>query len=169
MQLPFTLKAGTVGTLELKMNLMSMFSSDVNSMHIVLDNVFFIVGPSIRVVSKDDSYLHESEKELLEPYDENNGFNIFTNNLKLRKKLGRVDLDNLPRKYPQPKTLAEMKDAQSLTKEQKDLVKGLTLSIKKLHLRFEDDYYSGDTPYSCGIVIQVRSPSGLLFAHLTLC
>lgn len=55
-------------------------------MDVSLENVFFIVGPSVRVVSKDDSYLKESDQELQEPYDENNGFNIFTNNLKLRKK-----------------------------------------------------------------------------------
>ena len=65
---------------------MSMFSSDASQMDISLENVFFIIGPSVRVVSKDDSYLKESEQELLEPYDENNAFNIFTNNLKLRKK-----------------------------------------------------------------------------------
>ena len=86
LQLPFSLKAGTVGTLELKLSLMSMFSSDSNAIHISLENVFFIFGPSLRVVSKDDSYLQEGEKELLEPYDENNAFNIFSNNLKLRKK-----------------------------------------------------------------------------------
>ena len=40
----------------------------------------------MRVISKDDSYLQESEKELCEPYDETNAFNIFNNNLKLRKK-----------------------------------------------------------------------------------
>ena len=86
MQLPFSLKAGTVGELELKLNLMSMFSSDANSMNISLQNVFFIIGPTMRILSKDDSYLHETEQELLRPYDENNAFNIFTNNLKLRKK-----------------------------------------------------------------------------------
>jgi len=36
--------------------------------------------------SKDDSFIEETETELLEPYDENNCFNIFNNNLKLRKK-----------------------------------------------------------------------------------
>ena len=86
LQLPFQLKAGTIGQLELKLNLMSMFSSDAGSMNITLDNVFFILGPSLRTISKDDSYLQESEQEMLESYDENNAFNIFSNNLKLRKK-----------------------------------------------------------------------------------
>ena len=64
----------------------NLFSSDANSLNISVENAFFILGPSLRTVSKDDSYLKESEKEMLESYDENNAFNIFTNNLKLRKK-----------------------------------------------------------------------------------
>ena len=46
-----------------------------------------------------------------------------------------------------------VKDAKGLSAEQKDVVKGLTIKIKKLHLRFEDDYYSCDNPYSWGVVI----------------
>jgi len=48
-----------------------------------------------------------------------------------------------------------VKDNHSLTKEQKDIVKGLTIVINRLHLRFEDDYYSGEKPYSFGLVIEV--------------
>ena len=46
------------------------------------------------------------------------------------------------------------KDSNSLTKEQTDVLKGLTIVIKRLHLRYEDDYYSGETPYSFGVVIE---------------
>ena len=46
-----------------------------------------------------------------------------------------------------------VKDAKGLSAEQKDVIKGLTIKIKKLHLRFEDDYYSSENPYSFGIVI----------------
>ena len=86
MSMPFALKAGTIGKLELKLHLMSMFSSDIPNMDITLDDVNFILSPTMRMNSKDDSYLKESEEELKEPYDETNCFNIFTNNLKLRKK-----------------------------------------------------------------------------------
>ena len=48
----------------------------------------------MRVISKDDSYLQESEKELCEPYDETNAFNIFNNNLKLRKKTKDTPLNS---------------------------------------------------------------------------
>ena len=86
---------------------------------------------------------------MLEPYDENNGFNIFTNNLKLRKK--QQNAMNQPKAEPE----VASKDAapQGLTKETKDAVKGLKISIKRLHLRYEDDYYSFENPYSFGIVI----------------
>ena len=46
-----------------------------------------------------------------------------------------------------------VRDAKGLSAEQKDVVKGLTIKIKKLHLRFEDDFYSSDNPYSWGVVI----------------
>ena len=68
-------------------------------MKVCLENAFFILGPTLRVVSKDDSYLQENEKELLEPYDEHNAFNIFSNNLKLRKKTRSPD-----RPHPKDKT-----------------------------------------------------------------
>ena len=91
--LPFSLKAGTVGVLEIKLNLMSrMFSKgSANAMQISLDNAFFIIGPSMRVQSRDESYLQENEQEMLYPYDDNNAFNIFQNNLKLRKKPRNTD------------------------------------------------------------------------------
>ena len=55
-------------------------------MDVHISNVYFILGGTIKHNSKDDSFLAESEKELLEPYDQTNCFNIFANNLKLRKK-----------------------------------------------------------------------------------
>ena len=171
MQVPFSLKAGTVGQLEIKLSLMSMFSSDAQSLQLSLENVFFILGPSMRVISKDDSYLQESEQELLEPYDENNAFNVFTNNLKLRKKPSRANessaggkVDVSERKYHRFKetstnssmiATALVKEQVGLSKDQQDAVKGLTIFIKRLHLRYEDDYYSGESPYSFGVVIDV--------------
>ena len=49
------------------------------------------------------------------------------------------------------------KDAQGMTNDQKDVVKGLTICIKQLHLRYEDDYYSSECPYSFGLVIDVST------------
>ena len=51
-----------------------------------MHNVNFIFGPCMKNNSKNDSFLEENEQELMEPYEDNNCFNIFTNNLKLRKR-----------------------------------------------------------------------------------
>ena len=42
-----------------------------------------------------------------------------------------------------------------MNKEQKDALRGFTIIIKNLHIRYEDDYYSGENPYSFGAVIDV--------------
>lgn len=88
---PFGLKAGMIGRLELKMNLLSgaikFFSNNDNqTISIKLSDVYFIFGASMKNNSHDDSFIQENEEELMEPYDELNCFNIFSNNLKLRKK-----------------------------------------------------------------------------------
>ena len=57
LNLPYMLKAGTIGKLELKFHLMSMFSQDIPNMDVILDDVSFILAPSMRMNSKDDSYL----------------------------------------------------------------------------------------------------------------
>ena len=47
------------------------------------------------------------------------------------------------------------KDTHGMNKEQKDALRGFTITIKNLHIRYEDDYYSGENPYSFGAVIDV--------------
>ena len=49
-------------------------------------------------------------------------------------------------------------ESHTLTKEHKDMLKNLTLHIKKLHIRYEDDYFCEEScPYSCGIVVEVSA------------
>lgn len=88
---PFGLKAGMIGRLELKMNLLKgaikFFSNNDNqNINIKLSDVYFIFGAPMKNNSHNDSFIEETEEEMLEPYDDKNCFNIFTNNLKLRKK-----------------------------------------------------------------------------------
>jgi len=80
-----------IGRLELKLNLLQgamkfLSSSDNQTINVKLSDVYFILGPQLKHNSHDDSFIEETEAEMAEPYDENNCFNIFTNNLKLRKK-----------------------------------------------------------------------------------
>ena len=63
-----------------------MFSKKESAICLNIDEAYFVFGPSLRLQSKDDSYLEENESEKSQPYDDSNAFNIFFNSLKLRKK-----------------------------------------------------------------------------------
>lgn len=53
---------------------------------ITIDELFIILGPNLNQMSHDDSYIEETENDLEESYDDNNMFNIFHHQLKLKKK-----------------------------------------------------------------------------------
>lgn len=88
---------------------------------------------------------------MLEPYDENNCFNIFSNNLKLRKKR---KLNHGKSLHPH-NCLAKTSPDQPIPKEVREVFQSVQITIEKLHIRYEDDYFSQAAPYSWGIVIEV--------------
>ena len=45
----------------------------------------------------------------------------------------------------------------SFKQNQNNFFKNLKLIIKKCHVRFEDDHFSRDKPYSIGVVIDVSA------------
>lgn len=46
-------------------------------MEINIEDLFIILGPNLGVVSHNESFIEEGEKDLNESYDKNNMFNIF--------------------------------------------------------------------------------------------
>ena len=77
---PFTLKAGTIGMLKVKVNYFSMFQSSPSApMEITITDLFLILGPNLSQRSKDDSFY--GLDDLIAPYDEENMYNIFSNQL----------------------------------------------------------------------------------------
>ncbi len=75
---PFTLKAGTIGSLKVKVNYFTMFSSSTTTpMEISINDLFLILGPSLSQRSNEDSFY--GLDDLIAPYDEENMYNIFTN------------------------------------------------------------------------------------------
>lgn len=82
---PFGLKAGMITKLQIKVNVLQMWSGPIE---VKIDELFAIVGPNTEssFMSHDDSYLQESDEQLAAPYDPTNMYNIFENQLKLRPK-----------------------------------------------------------------------------------
>ncbi len=75
---PFTLKAGTIGMLKVKVNYFSMFQSSLTApMEITITDLFLILGPNLSQRSNEDSFY--GLDDLIAPYDEENMYNIFTN------------------------------------------------------------------------------------------
>ena len=83
LMIPFALKAGTIGKLELKVSILQMWNGPVE---IAIEDLFIILGPNLNVVSHDDSFIEENDHTVREPYDDSNMFNIFEHQLKLRRK-----------------------------------------------------------------------------------
>lgn len=69
--IPFALKAGTIGKLDIKISLLSMWSGPLE---LVIEDLFLVLGPNLSLVSNDDSY---EEDDLNESYDDANMYNIF--------------------------------------------------------------------------------------------
>ena len=78
--IPFALKAGTIGKLDIKISLLSMWSGPID---LYIEDLFLVLGPNLTVVSNDDSY---EEDDVREPYDDANMYNIFEHALKLKRK-----------------------------------------------------------------------------------
>lgn len=83
LMIPFALKAGTIGKLELKVSILQMWNGPVE---IAIDDLFIILGPNLNVVSHDESFIEENDHTHKEPYEDSNMFNIFEHQLKLRRK-----------------------------------------------------------------------------------
>lgn len=82
--LPFQLKAGTIGNLQIKLNYFQMFNKKATPMEIVIKDLFVIVGPNLMQRSNDDSFVSPDE-DLIAPYDDSNMFHIFNNTLSVKR------------------------------------------------------------------------------------
>jgi hypothetical protein len=57
---------------------------------VIIEDLFIILGPSVKIVSNDESFEADNETSLLQPYDKNNMYNIFEHQLKIKKKSSKI-------------------------------------------------------------------------------
>jgi hypothetical protein len=112
-----------------------------SAVELTIQDLYLILGPNLSQRSRDESfYTEEIADELLLPYDEANMFNIFVNELQVKKK-------------PNAKFSAQP-DNNRVSEDTLAHLRSLNIVVKRLHIRYEDDYYSTEgKPYSCGVVI----------------
>jgi hypothetical protein len=151
--MPFSLKAGTIGKLSIKLNYFQMFNKSAAPMEVQIHDLFVIVGPNMKQRSNDDSFI-DPEEDLIAPYDDSNMYNILTNTLTVKK---------APRLKPSPSKfnfqficilITDEADSTLFDQEVLDLVKSIHLVINRFHIRYEDDYFADlGRPYSFGILV----------------
>ena len=69
-----------IGSLELRFSLMSWFNSPLR---VTVEDLLFIVGPSLQHFSNDDSFEEDSPEQ---PYDPDSMLNIFNGSLRIHKR-----------------------------------------------------------------------------------
>ena len=182
--LPFTLKAGLIGSLQVKYHYMSMLS---NPVEITVDNLILVLGPVLcQQNDPDPLYMDSSsadedippdkiflrrfakdrrktESDSSESDDGDRGSDDGEDKFATQrdKNLARLRSGNhrlaTPMRHPKsaqsPESPGEKKEgfiARYFTK----VLKNLTLKVSNLHIRYEDDIYPFNNPFSFGICLQ---------------
>lgn len=140
--LPFSLKAGMIGKLEFKVNILKMFGAS-QSTDIAIEELNLIFSPNVSMQSNDEvssftqSFSEDEHPSV--PYDEYNMYNIFEHQLKVRKKGRIITLDRNMKFAENGET---KKEDLSSEKSMIEFLKNLNLKVKKVHIRYEDDTFS---------------------------
>lgn len=184
--LPFTLKAGLIGTLQVKYHYMSMLS---NPVEVTVDNLILVLGPVLcpqndpepiymdsssadedippdkiflRRFARDRSKATSDSSESDDGRDSDDGEDEFATQRERHPAKMRPGNHRLKTPLRHPKsglageTPPEQKEgfvARYFTK----VLKNLTLKVSNLHIRYEDDIYPFNSPFSFGICMQTLS------------
>lgn len=80
--IPITLKAGLIKKMNVTFSVLSFWTSPLE---LVIDDVFMILGPSTYFRSNVESYIEETNDDLLNlSYDSTNAFNVFDHEMKIK-------------------------------------------------------------------------------------
>ena len=141
--LPFRIKAGIIGYLELKIANLSMSMWSI-PMTLNIDTLLLIVGPTTSHMSHDDSFMADENED----YDDGNAYDFRNNNVKMTPNdITQNDFQNA-----QKKKIEEVSQIADSIREIMKKLKNLKVHIKKVHVRYEDDYFEVENPYSFGII-----------------
>ncbi|CAI2370193.1 unnamed protein product [Moneuplotes crassus] len=141
--LPVQLKAGIINFLELKIGKISMDMWNI-PITVNIDTLLLILGPSTSHMSQEDDFVPSHKGN----YDPDSCFNFLDTNLKLQR--GKMD-DEKYEKLKKEKREEVLSAAETMTEMMKKLKK-LKLNIRKVHIRYEDDYFEAENPFSFGVI-----------------
>lgn len=140
--LPFYLKAGLIGNLQLKYHYMSWAS---NPMDVLIDELFLVLGPVMlktqeASLARMDTYA--SDEEDPDPF---------------AGPFSHLNLSRSSQSSDETASTAQPKPEEEQGMLQKyftKVLKNLTLVVRKLHIRFEDETYPYCHPFSFGFTLE---------------
>ncbi len=154
--LPFWLKAGLISKIDIGCSIMNFIGE--KPLDINIEGLDIIVTPSYKWILKNiDSFIIENKLQMKSKYDpnDNNSMDIFT------KKINVLDNSIFRKEYIEEIFKDKTKISIEINKFFKSCYKfyytknySINLSIKNIHIRFEDDQlinYTGDIALGCKI------------------
>ena len=151
--------------------------------NIQFEDLNLIFGPSIAHMSREGSFLGQQRNAKAAPprgdsdsaiaddygpesddsvssYDSTNAFNVFQHELRFKQKnertaAAREALQAFMRGQQRPSMAqAQREDEERERETMRSIARQVNLKVNNLHIRYEDDYFSGGQPYSMGCVIE---------------
>jgi len=84
--IPISLKVGLIKNVNISFSIISFWTSPLD---LQIEDFYLILGPSTFFRSNDDSYIEESQADLLNAsYDSTNAFNVFDHEMKIKHASG---------------------------------------------------------------------------------
>lgn len=165
MSLPFMIKAGMIGKLSLSVNIYiikeqyNLLSFLSNPFQVSIDDLQLILGPNTIFVSQGQEKQVEDDE-----YDSRNCYNIFRHRLKFT--LSSKDnplyfLDPITHpKEPEYNIKTVKEEQNSIQGYITNILKNITLTINRIHIRYEDDFFCQIRPFAFGIICDQISAYG---------
>jgi hypothetical protein len=146
--IPLSLKVGLINDVKINFSVLSFWTSPLE---LVVNDMYLVLGPSTFFRSNDESYIEENQADLLNAsYDSTNAFNIFEHEMKIKQTASEAfDADPEKKEFENLKFLANsefikerLNDEEKQVQNVRMIFRNLRLNIQRLHIRYEDDYYS---------------------------
>lgn len=167
--LPVTLKAGFIGRLHVQYHYLSMLS---NPIEVTIDDLFLVLGPILMPATEpaqDRLDTFASDEELSGENSLLQAGNTIETGLSdeelVPEDLSVADLQGIHARMRgkqsavegkwalRQETLAPTSHASSLAAYLQRVLKTLTLVVNNFHIRYEDDIYPYQQPFSCGVCL----------------
>ena len=148
--IPISMKVGLIKNVNINFSVLSFWSSPLE---LIIDDVYLVMGPSTYFRSHTESYIEEAPEDLLNAsYDSTNAFNVFEHEMKIKANSADASAGQMGQE--EQKALENLKylaqadflrdrliDDEKQVYNVRLIFKNLKLTINRLHIRYEDDYY----------------------------